>query len=87
MCLTAVCEGLKEYASEEPTLLDSVKRFEKAAAETDLSALYDSAGKLFYIGYNAGNAKYSDSRYDVFMSEARLTSYYAVATGQVPPEH
>lgn len=87
VCLTAVCEGLKEYASEEPTLLDSVKRFEKAAAETDLSALYDSAGKLFYIGYNAGNAKYSDSRYDVFMSEARLTSYYAVATGQVPPEH
>lgn len=87
VCLTAVCEGLKEYASEEPSLLDSVKRFEKTAAETDLSALYDSAGKLFYIGYNAGSAKYSDSRYDVFMSEARLTGYYAVATGQVPPEH
>lgn len=87
VCLTAVCEGLKEYASEEPSLLDSVKRFEKIAEETDISALYDKSKKLFYIGYNAGSARYSDSRYDVFMSEARLTSYYAVATGQVPPEH
>lgn len=87
VCLVAVCEGLKEYAGEEPSLLDSVRKLENILLSIDLSSLYDENKKLFYIGYNVGSGRYSESRYDVFMSEARLTSYYAVATGQVSSEH
>ncbi|MCI6971419.1 MAG: hypothetical protein MR916_02965 [Eubacterium sp.] len=87
VCLVAVCEGLKEYAFEMPSLLDTVRRLENILLSIDLSALYDRNRKLFYIGYNVASGRYSDSRYDIFMSESRLTGYYAVATGQVPSEH
>lgn len=87
VCLVAVCEGIKEYACEEPSLLDALMRLENILSELDLMPLYDESKRLFYIGYNAGTGRYTDSRYDIFMSEARLLSYYAVATGQVPSEH
>ena len=42
--------------------------------------------KLFRIGINAVTGA-GEGWYDLFMSEARTTSYYAIATGQVPREH
>lgn len=83
----ALCEGLKEYAFEEPGLIGVIKTYEKILDEMDFSALYDEKRGVFPVVYNGGSGKFSESGYDVFMSEARLTSYYAVAKGQVPAEH
>lgn len=85
--LIAFCEGAKEYAGEETGLLDVIAMLECVVSETDFSALYDTSRALFYVGYHVKNGAYSRSHYDTFMSEARLTSYYAAATRTVPRSH
>lgn len=85
--IVTLCEGMKEYAFEEPALVGVVQKYEKLLGEMDFSALYDAERGIFPVVYDVGNGKFSESGYDVFMSEARLTSYYAVAKGQVPAEH
>ncbi len=85
--LVAFCEGLKEYAGEESRLLDVISVLNSMISETDFRALYDENAKLFYIGYHVKNGTYSSSHYDTFMSEARITSYYAAATRSVSAEH
>lgn len=85
--VSAFCEGLKEYAGECPKILDVLRFYENILKNTDLEALFDKGSRLFYIGYDARNESYTESYYDIFMSEARMTSFYAVATGQVPREH
>lgn len=85
--LSSFCEGAKEYAFECPKILDVIRVYEGIIKRTEFSALYDDGARLFHIGYDARNERYSDSFYDTFMSEARMTSFYAVATGQVPREH
>lgn len=85
--LVALCEGLKEYVDECPALLDSVYAYEKMIAAADFRALYDPRRRLFKIGYNVKTSQYSDSCYDTFMSESRMTSYFATAMLAVPREH
>jgi cyclic beta-1,2-glucan synthetase len=55
--------------------------------ETDFSFLYDAEKKLFSIGYNLENARRDPSFYDLLASEARLSSFMAIARGQAPQEH
>ncbi len=85
--LVAFCEGVSEYADECPALLDVLRVYEGFIKNTDFFALYDKSARFFYIGYDAGKEKFSESYYDTFMSESRMTSFYAVASGQVPREH
>ncbi len=85
--VAAFCEGAKEYTCECPKLLDTIRILDGMIKRSDFKALYDDGARLFYIGYDVRNERYSDSFYDMFMSEARMTSFYAVATGQVPREH
>ena len=85
--LITFCEGAKEYAGEVPALLDVVSVFSRIIKETDFSALYDPRRKLFTIGYSVSEGTFSDSHYDVFMSEARTASFLAVALLQVSPAH
>jgi len=53
----------------------------------ELDFLYDERRKLFAIGYHVSERRRETSCYDLLASEARLTSYVAVATGVVDPEH
>jgi cyclic beta-1,2-glucan synthetase len=53
----------------------------------DFSVLYNKSARLFYIGYDVKREKHSASLYDTFMSESRMASFFAVATGQAPREH
>ena len=85
--LIAFCEGAKEYVGETPALLPVISSLSDLVRETDFSALYDENRRLFAIGYSSEQGKLSESRYDVFMSEARTTSFLAVALRQVPLEH
>lgn len=53
----------------------------------DFALLYDPQRRLMHIGIDTGSGKRSEGYYDLFESEARLTSYFAVARGDVPREH
>ena len=81
-CLITGAMALKKYGRE-----DTAARLERAARETDFSALYDAERKLFRIGYDGDACELSNSWYDLLASEARLTSLIAVALGSVKPEH
>ena len=53
----------------------------------DFALLYDPQRRLMHIGIDTGSGKRSEGYYDLLESEARLTSYFAVARGDVPHEH
>lgn len=53
----------------------------------DFALLYDPQRRLMHIGIDTGSGKCSEGYYDLLESEARLTSYFAVARGDVPREH
>ena len=49
--------------------------------------LFDPARKLLSIGYRVEDGGLDPSEYDLLASEARLTSFIAVAKGDVPASH
>lgn len=81
-CLIALREGLYEWGRD--TL---ARRAETLADEMGFSRLYDKDRRLFYIGWDAGRGEYTQGWYDLMASEARQTSYIAVARGEVSPRH
>lgn len=87
VCLTALKEGLREYSQGNDAFSDTVKRIENILHESDLSPLYDKNRELFRIGFDCESGKASPSCYDLYMSEARMTSFYACAKRQVPSAH
>jgi cyclic beta-1,2-glucan synthetase len=48
--------------------------------------LYDRPRHLLTIGYNVSNGRRDESYYDLLASEARLSSFVAIAQGQLPQE-
>jgi cyclic beta-1,2-glucan synthetase len=62
----------------------------RASAEArgmDFKLLYDAERSLFRIGYNATLDQHDGHHYDLLASEARLASYLAVVTRDVPEAH
>ena len=53
----------------------------------DFSFLFDNSQKLFAIGYRAADGSLDSNCYDLLASEARLTSFIAIAKGDVPSAH
>lgn len=86
-CLTALQQGLLEYAAEYPALADQANRVGKLLDAGDLSPLYNPRRKLFHIGFDAQTGKLTGSYYDLLMSEARMMSFYAVGRRQAPKKH
>ena len=62
-------------------------RIQKIVDTTSFLPLYDEEKKLFTIGYDVAQEKKNNSYYDLLMSEARQTSFIAVARGEVGREH
>jgi len=69
----------------ESFLRDDTAR--QTALEMDFALLYDAERRLFHIGYDCTDDALSDSYYDLLCSESRLTSYFAIASGQVSYKH
>ncbi len=86
-CLTAVKEGIAEYANECKELEITAKRLEKIISSTDLSVMFNENRKLFCVGINPDSGEKTESCYDLYMSEMRMTSYFAVARKLVPKNH
>ncbi len=57
---------------------------EFALMEVDF--LFDKARHLLAIGYNVGERRRDSSYYDLLASEARLSTFVAIAQGQLPQE-
>ncbi len=86
-CLTAVKEGIREYESECEDLKPIAEKIEKIISSTDLGVMYNARRNLFHIGINPDSAEKTESFYDLYMSEIRMTAYLAVARKTVPKEH
>lgn len=69
--------GQSELAARAQALCDGM----------DFALLYNPQRRLMHIGIDTGSGKRSEGYYDLLESEARLTSYFAVARGDVPREH
>jgi cyclic beta-1,2-glucan synthetase len=55
--------------------------------EMDFGFLFDPTRKLFSIGFRVHDGSLDPSYYDLLASEARLTSFLAIAKGDVEPDH
>ena len=87
VCLTALKEGLREYAPLGMGFASLIKEIEEALANARLECLYAPRRRLFSVGLDVSSGKLSDSYYDFYMSEARMTSFFACAKGLVPASH
>lgn len=85
--LVALESGLREYAGRCPQLLDEARRVRSIIEKTDLNVFYREDKELFSIGYDPAGDTLHSACYDFLMSEARATSYFAVATRQAPKKH
>jgi hypothetical protein len=60
---------------------------DRLVEEMDFGFLFDEKRHVLTIGFNATEGKRDDSFYDLLASEARLGSFVAIATGDVPLDH
>ncbi len=66
---------------------DGAVRCEKLLGGMDLRPLFDDRRKLFRIGWDISQDRPTEGWYDLLASEARQTSFIAVALGQAPRKH
>ncbi len=75
---------VNDFLQRLQRLADSARQM---ADEMDFGFLYEPSRKLFSIGYNVAEAVLDSSFYDLLASEARLTSFIAIAKGDIPATH
>lgn len=81
-CLIALREGLYQWGE---TAL--AQRAERLSDAMDCAPLFDRERRLFSIGYEVERDSLTGGFYDLMASEARQTSFIAVAKGEVPARH
>ena len=89
------CTGLLDELDEKGTQVETLQMEIAAlmkAVENNFSGmkfqfLFDWDRKAFHIGYNSETAKLDPNYYDLMASEARITSFLAIAKGDVPMKH
>ena len=74
-------------AMEELGQRELAERLRSILEQMDFSPLYDGGRGLFYICYDASKERGAGGWYDLMASEAMLTSYIAIAKGDVPKKH
>jgi cellobiose phosphorylase len=78
----------RRNASEQLAQLDElIAQSRELEAGMGLRFLYDEERRIFAIGYQVAERRLDTSFYDLLASEARLTSFLAIARGEVPVEH
>ena len=88
---TAVIASLEDSARAAEALMKSLENAAHTAGELfdamDFTFLFDEPRQLFAIGYRVTDGSLDESRYDLLASEARLTSFVAIARGDVSAVH
>ncbi|MEW9804838.1 glucoamylase family protein [Mesorhizobium sp. ZMM04-5] len=93
--LAATCEAHVQdahgddhaVAALRKSLLSISRRCRQYAFEMDFSFLMRVERKLLSIGYRVEAHQLDESCYDLLASEARLTSLFGIAKGDLPTEH
>ncbi|MEO8387438.1 glucoamylase family protein, partial [Polaromonas sp.] len=92
--LLAVAQCVRQLAAQAATspeesgeLLALGARCEQLFAAMDFSGLYSPKRHLFHIGLRVHEQALDASYYDLIASESRLTSFLAIAKGDVPRRH
>ncbi len=83
----AITQSAADAAALARRLLDLSQSAEKMFFAMDFSFLFDKTRKLFSIGCRFPNGGLDPDYYDLLASEARLTSFIAIAKGDVPSSH
>lgn len=86
-CLLALKQGLYEFAKNDTVFLSLINRIQAILDECDLSPMYDKKRGLFHIGFDESSNALTPSFYDLYISEARMTSFFNVAKRKVPVKH
>ena len=76
-----------DHARQRLLVLETLALQCDELAAMDFTFLLDPARDLFCTGFNVTERRCDTSFYDLLASEARLCSYVAIASGQVPQEH
>jgi cyclic beta-1,2-glucan synthetase len=85
---TAALESASHDVSALSRRLHAVaKTADNLFSAMDFRFLYDEPRKLFSIGFRPADGTLDASCYDLLASEARLTSFIAIAKGEVPSSH
>lgn len=77
----------RKRAREHINLIQSLAVQCSEFADMEYTFLYDSAQHLLAIGYNVDDHHRDTSYYDLLASEARLSSFIAIAQGKLPQEN
>lgn len=75
------------HVSQRLHTLEALARQCDELAIPDFTFLFDPARNLFVTGFNLTEHRNDNSFYDLLASEARMCSYVAIASGQVPQDH
>lgn len=67
-------------------LIEEIVKQSAGFAEMEYGFLYDRSRHLQTVGYDIEDRRQDSSYYDLLASEARLSSFVAIATDQVPQE-
>ena len=67
--------------------IDRLSRLAGDLAAVDYGFLYDDTRHLLTVGYNVDQHRRDTGHYDLLASEARLSSFVAIAQGEVPQEN
>lgn len=86
-CLVALYQGLGDYASKDGRIKELRCRIKRLEDESDFRFLFNASRNLFSLGFFVDREKQDTIVYDMYMSEARTTDYYAIARGIVRDSH
>jgi len=84
-------QALQRASAEAAALIRRIQATAQTAENMvhsmDFSFLFDNTRKLFSIGFRGSDGTLDLNCYDLLASEARLTSFIAIAKGDVPVSH
>jgi cyclic beta-1,2-glucan synthetase len=87
--IQTICQLVADGSARANERLHMIEQLAKNCTEYATMAygfLYDSTTHLLAIGYNVTERRRDTSYYDLLASEARLTTFIAIAQGQLPQE-
>jgi cyclic beta-1,2-glucan synthetase len=91
LAVAQACRKLRKSCPDDPQVQDALLRLAERCcalfAAMDFKGLYDSKRHLFHIGLEVENKTLDASYYDLLASESRLTSFLAIAKGDLHRRH
>ncbi len=79
-------KAASDHANERINRIENLANEANEFSHMEFDFLYDTSRHLFSIGYNVDDRRRDSSFYDLLASEARLSTFIAIAQGQIPQE-